>query len=278
MRTDPLQSLTTTATTALRKALPALENPIAFLQLGSTFSASGILEETLGQTSMTEWTGFGDAPSPSLLPLLLTLGTCGGKQVLVAEGHRYAYEGLGLDAVVLPLCVAHACGVRNVILVEPCLSLREDLKAGGWLMATDYTSALSASPLQGNTALLDQPFPSMNHVFSQQLNSELVNALAGAGISPKLGVVHCCQGPQFDSVAQTAAVREGGADAVTLGVVPEAIMGAALGCEVSALLLAAGHAPGHWHKPTTYEDMQETAEFFADKLARSLRTAFASIR
>ncbi len=258
----------------LRHAFSEWAAPEVLLQLGVGFKANGLFDETLGDMPLEflEDSDFG--PSATGLPLTFTLGTCGERQVLLLQGHRYLYEGLGMEVCALPVCAAALAGVKHFVLLEVGFSLREDFKPGTWVLLTDYINAMGSSPLAGNLDLCENAFFNVGDVFSQHLNSMIVNAIAGVGLSPRLGVCQAGSGPQLDSPAEVRIAQRNGADVLCNGLLPETLSGAALGAEVSALLLVGEAAPTYAGKRVRYDDLSDAAEFCSDAMMRGLKCAF----
>ena len=211
-----------------------------------------------------------DAEHPQLL-----YGTVLKHPVLALQGHRHLYEGLGVTPCILPLCGAFCAGVRNAILIESGLSLDHELKTGNWMLLTDFINGHHCSPLDGNHAFLPNPFPDMSEALSQHLNSELLNALAGNGIFPRLGIFHSIPGSQFPTVSEARLSRFAGADMLGHDLAMEIIMGHALGMNISAFALTTAPAPDHYSPKLSRQDILDTRHFCSTLLFPGLRRGIA---
>lgn len=263
-----------TGAETLKKAFPGWEGCDTLVQLGLGFHVRGLLDEEIAAFPLSELPGMPPPDGLSEPEPRLRFGRCGDRLLLVVDGHRYLFEGYGTDSCVLPVCAAICCGVRKVVLVEAGFSLREDFGPGTWVVLTDYVNAMGTSPLVGNTDLGPMVFLNVNDVFSQHLNSLVVNAIHDVGLSPRLGVCQMYLGPELPSPAEAAIARERGVDILSTGVLMETLAATAMGANVSALVLAGESAPTYRGKRAMYSDLMAAAEFCSDAMMRGLGRAF----
>jgi purine-nucleoside phosphorylase len=257
----------------IQEILQLSGEPRAYLQIGHEFLHEAVPTER--QLALSELDGLPSSPALGAPPELgLAAGSNGS--VLVGQGHRYLFEGHGMDSVHLPVAAAVRCGVRDVVLVETCLSLRDDLRVGSWLAVTDYVNNLGCSPLAGRLASVTCPFLDMTDVFGQTLNSELVNTVSETCITPRLGVYQADLGPHYATPAEADIARRNEADVIGNAIVPEAVFAAALGCRVAALLLVVGHAATYRGKRHRHSDTMDAAEFCGPPMLGALIHALSA--
>ncbi|MBQ6472332.1 MAG: hypothetical protein IJJ33_10135 [Victivallales bacterium] len=249
--------------------------PQFFIQLGSGFHAEKLFDSPPQRAPLAALPDMPAFANPDSEHPQLLYGTVLNHRVLALQGHRHLYEGLGVTPCILPLCGAFCAGVRNAILIESGLSLDPELKSGNWLLLTDFINGHHCSPLDGNQTFLSNPFPDMSEALSQHLNSELMNALAGNGIFPRLGIFHSVPGSQFPTVSEARLSRSGGADMLGHDLAMEIIMGHALGMNISAFALAAATAPNHYSPKLSRQDILDTRHFCSSQLFPGLRRGIA---
>ena len=263
-------------TSEAARLLPQLfgqwSHPRIFLQCSSGMNPETIFDAEPQKVPLNALPGMPRHEIPDGGHPELMFGKINGHAALATNGHRHLYEGLGAAPCVLPLCTAHKLGANAAILVGAGLSLKNEIKTGNWMLLTDFINGHHCSPLDGNHAILENPFPDMTFALSQHLNSELVNALDSVGISPKLGVYMSRPGSQFCTVSEANAARNNGADILGHDLVMEIITGHALGMEVSAFALAALAAPGVHSRPLSRKDYLDNCSFCIKDLLRGLRT------
>lgn len=258
------------AAEAIRKHLSLADAPRVLVQVGHAFPHDALpVAEPMPLAALD---GVPDSPGLGSAPDLGMLAE-NEATVMVARGHRYLFEGHGLDPVQLPIAAAIQCGVRDVVLVETCLALRDDLRIGTWLAVTDCVNNLGFSPLAARLTTLACPFQDMSDAFSQELNAELINAVAETCITPRLGVYQADIGPHYATPAEAEVARRNGADVLGNAIIPEAVLAAGLGCRVTALLLIVGQAATYRGKRHRHTDTLDAAEFCGPPMLRSLFAA-----
>ena len=263
------------AAQGLPSRFPGWEAPRAFVQLGAGFELDGLFDELLGSVALGDLDLASPRPSAPGAPLRLVLGAVGSTQILVGHGHRYVYEGGGLPETLLPVAAAALAGIPDVVLIESGCTLREDLKCGTWMAATDYINTAGACPVEGFIEIVADPFLDMTDALSQSLNAQIINAAAQAGINPRLGIHQAAAGPQFDTPAEAEAARRGGADMLGHGIASETVLAALLGCRVSALILAAESAAAYRGRRLRRANVIDAARFCSPAMMRALRLALA---
>jgi len=260
---------------ALPGHFPGWDRPRAFVQLGAGFEVDGFFDAEPACAPMSTAGLASPLPSVAGCPLRLVLGQVGRTQILVGHGHRYCYEGCGVREAVLPVVAAAQAGITDIVLVEPGFALREDFACGTWLAVTDYINAMGVRPAEGFLDLIREPFLDMTDALSQSLNAEIINAAARVGFSLRLGVYQATGGPQFDTPAEAEAARRSGADVLGNAIVPEIIVGALLGCRVSALILVAETAASYGGRRLRRTSMLDATNFCSQALGRILHGLYA---
>ena len=263
--------------TALRERFPELNAETILLQVGTGFDEAGLLDEVCGPVPLGELFSCPRVASPAGHSLDAQFGRCGAQTVLLVRGRRHLYENLGMDECVLPVCAASAAGIHRIIQVSAVGSVRSELKPGTVLVVIDMINNLGASPLAGNQALLNTPFPDMTHTFSQHLTGEFVNAAAQVGLYPRLGVYQANLGPQFETPAETAIACRNGADVVGMSLVPEATVAHALGARVLGIAIVANQAAGAGGRACSHSNVVETVRDASCDVVRALHRLFRDV-
>lgn len=266
-----LKELSEEAAALVPEFFTGWSKPQIFVQCGSGFEPETLFDSMPQAVPLNRFQGMPEHETPDQEHPMLLYGLVHQVPVLATKGHRHLYEGNGTVPCVLPLCIAQSLGVHTVILIDSGLSLRKEIKPGTWMLLTDFINDHHCSPLDGNHNMLPNAFPNMTNALSQHLNSELMNALADVGISPRLGVFHSRPGSQFCTVSEANAARADGADIIGHDLVMEIIMGHAMGCNVSAFALAALMAPDFYSRPLDRQSLLDACRFCSQDLLRGLR-------
>jgi purine-nucleoside phosphorylase len=158
----------------------------------------------------------------------------GDKMVLVFGGRAHLYEGLDVADVVHPLRTGIAAGCSTVLLTAAVGGLRQDLATGSVVIVSDQINLTGRSPLLG------PQFTDMVDAYAPELRA-LARATPGVP-TPAEGVYAQVLGPQFETAAEVAMLRQLGADVVGMSMALETIAARHAGAEVLGLALVTNAA------------------------------------
>ena len=160
----------------------------------------------------------------------------GDKMVLVFGGRAHLYEGLDVADVVHPLRTGIAAGCSTVLLTAAVGGIRPDLATGSVITVSDQINLTGRSPLQG------PQFIDMVDAYAPALRS-LAQATPGVD-TPATGVYAQVLGPQFETEAEVAMLRQMGADVVGMSMAIETIAARQAGASVLGLAVVTNAAAG----------------------------------
>lgn len=149
----------------------------------------------------------------------------GGSRVLVLLGRTHLYEGHGPQPVAHPVRVAAASGCRMAVLTNANGSLHPEWATGDGVVLTDHVNLSGVSPLTGAR------FVDLTDAYSPRLRSMAREAEPGL----REGVYVMVPGPQYQTLAETRALRTVGADVVGMSTVIEAVAAREAGMELLGL-------------------------------------------
>ncbi len=206
----------------------------------------------------------------------LLLARASGLQVLVFQGRRHWYEGVGWEPIALPVYVAREMGVRCLVLTNASGGIRRDLEPGRLFLVTDHINAMGANPLTGpHDPLWGERFPDQTHVYNPELSELLKEAADHIGAVLATGVYVAAMGPTYETPAEIRAFEAIGADIVGMSTVPEAILGSAAGMRVAALSCVANMATGIAEAPLSHADVLAAVNASQRKMAALFTEFFA---
>ncbi|MCB9832403.1 MAG: purine-nucleoside phosphorylase [Planctomycetes bacterium] len=205
-------------------------------------------------------------------------GKIAERELLMLSGRIHAYEGYGLDEVVMPVRLMALAGVRTLILTNAAGGLAPEFQPGDLMLIEDHLNLQGNSPLRGpNVADWGPRFPDMTEVYSRRLR-ELALARAGAqGLDLRRGVYASCPGPQYETPAEIRMLRALGADAVGMSTVPEAIVARHMGLEVLAFSVISNLAAGISPTPLDHEEVVAAGLAVGPRLAALVRAIVADL-
>jgi len=207
---------------------------------------------------------------------LLHIGDRGNLSVVVFQGRRHWYEGLGWEPVALPVYLSQRLEATTLILTNAAGGISEALHSGDIMVIDDHINFMGVNPLVGpHQKFWGQRFPDQSGVYDTQLR-ELMDA-SGRDELPH-GVYAATSGPAYETPAEVEVLRRLGADAVGMSTVPEASLAHAAGMRVLGLSCISNMAAGLTACPLRHEDvinqaqaalprMRALLERFLDRLA-----------
>lgn len=274
---EQVNNVVNTALDFLLQHFNGLTTAKFYLQFPAAFEVTELFDSEPEILLLKEIPAMPSHPTPDGIEPRLFFGKCQGIAILVSQGHRHLCEGLGLIPCVLPLFCASKLGIKKHIFIDNAISLIPELKTGNWTMLTDFINGYSFSPLDGLHQLLEIPYPDLDKVLSQKLNSEIINAMFQVGIDFRLCTYQAFPGFHFCSSAEAIVAQKNGADIVGHDIVMEIILSYALGCQVSAAMLIGGQKLGNSQQSLTRKDILETNQFCSAEFIRGLANAIREI-
>lgn len=235
--------------------------------LGSGWGASLQMDEVISRISYSDIPGMGAATVPGHAGEII-LYRRGSKRVVAFCGRRHWYEGVGWEAVVMPIEFLRLMGCRKVLLTNAAGGINAAFGAGQLCVVTDHINSVGQNPLIGLWNECWGPrFPDMTEVYSKRMSALLHEGAKRLGIDLKEGVYCFTSGPVFETPAEIRAYRTMGADLVGMSTVPEATFAHACGIEVACLSLSSNPAAGITGEPLRHEDVLRATNAAKDSMA-----------
>jgi purine-nucleoside phosphorylase len=201
----------------------------------------------------------------------LWLAKPGNQEVLIFQGRRHFYEGVGWSPVIFPSLLAHQLGVRTILLTNAAGAIREDLHPSDLMVLSDHLNFMGSNPLIGKVPHPDIPrFPDQTEVYDKELRETILQAGKETCQDLKIGTYLALSGPAFETPAEIAAFSKLGADAVGMSTVPEAMAANALGLKVGAVSCISNLAAGRSAQPLSHKEVAETASKALPKMTKML--------
>jgi inosine/guanosine/xanthosine phosphorylase family protein len=196
----------------------------------------------------------------------LVCGTLEGVPVMLFKGRIHQYQGATALEAAYPARLAAALGCEVLILTNATGAVSERLATGDIVLISDHINLMGTNPLigchwpEGGTL-----FVGMRDAYDPQLRVLAYKAADEANIPLHEGVYAALLGPSYETPAEVAYLRNGGADIVGMSTVPETIAARALGVRVLGISLVANDAAG---VGLSHEEVLEAGRLAADDLRR----------
>jgi purine-nucleoside phosphorylase len=182
----------------------------------------------------------------------LTAGSFHGRRVLVFQGRYHMYQGLTAWQTTLPVRLAHALGCRRMLLTNAVGGIHPELAPGRFMFVADHLNLQGDNPLRG---MAGNPFIDLSDLYATELFPRLRADVQPSGIMLEKGVLAAVVGPSYETPAEVRALKQLGADAVSMSLVPEAIMARYLGMGVVGLSFVSNRAAGLSGMRLCHEDV-----------------------
>lgn len=246
----------------------AADRPVAAVVLGSGLST--VARNLHRQHSIT----FGDVPG--LPPVTvqghsgrLSLGSWGGRRVLLFEGRLHHYEGHSWEVVTRPVRVAAELGARVLFLTNAAGGIHDDLAPGRFMAIRNHIEWTRPFWWRHHwPGAIGSPRPSP---YFEGLLALLNGVAAELGVPLLNGVYAQLTGPCYETPAEIRALRHCGADAVGMSTAREAQTAWDLGLQVAALSCITNRAAGLSVATLDHHEVLTTATAQADLLGTLLQ-------
>ncbi len=175
-----------------------------------------------------------NAPQRTLAghPGVASVGTLGGKRVVAFAGRAHLYQGYSAMDVTYFVRLASAAGAKTIVLTNAAGGLNPDYERGDVMLISDHINLTGESGVEPSRS---DPFLSMIDAYTPHLR---VLAREHASTLPlREGIYAGVRGPQYETPAESEALRRMGADAVGMSTVLETMMARSLGLDVLGISL-----------------------------------------
>jgi purine-nucleoside phosphorylase len=195
----------------------------------------------------------------------LVFGAVGRLPVLVFQGRVHYYETGTIETVLYPIRVAHALGIRTLLVTNAAGGIRTTFAPGDLMLIEDQINLTFENPVTDGprraprTACYDDAF--------QRLIRETAKK---ARIPLKRGVYLGLKGPSYETAAEIRMARALGADAVGMSTVNEVSLAASLGMKVAGISCITNLATGILKTKLSHDEVTDVANMVTTRFTRLL--------
>jgi purine-nucleoside phosphorylase len=152
----------------------------------------------------------------------LIFGKLHGVNILVVLGRCHYFEGYTMAEVTYPIRLMQRMGIHTLMVTANAVSINEDLVAGSIMLVKDHLNLMGAHPLRGfNHEQFGSRFPIMENAYDPGM---LSRAAKMGEDRVFCGIYAAISGPSYPTVAEMKYLKNMGADAVGMALVPEVIV------------------------------------------------------
>ena len=253
-------SLLETSLAVIQSRWPTVK-PVLGMILGSGWSDVAKAFKLQGEISFSEIPALGKAGVEGHAGTLSLLDVA-GKDVLVFQGRRHYYEGIGWTPISAPVYLLKKLGAQTLIISNASGGCGKGLKPGMLVAIRDHFHMLGINPLIGDhNPIWGERFPDMSWVYDPELRKLLIGIGKELGEEIPEGVMCMSSGPTYETPAQVKMLQTLGADLLGMSTVPEATLAYAAGMKVVGIACVTNYAAGiSDHKLSHKEVIETTAQ------------------
>jgi purine-nucleoside phosphorylase len=203
--------------------------------------------------------GWPEAGVPGHAGTLLA-GAYRGRGVVVQRGRPHYYQGLEMEEVTFPVRVLAALGVERLLLCNAAGALNPTFERGYHMLVRDHINLMGVNPLRGMRDAAGNPaFLDVSDLYDEEAGDHLAARAASAAWPLVEGVLVAVSGPSYETAAELRFLRLVGGDAVSMSLVPEALVARFLGMSVTGVSVITNVWDLRRPHPVSHEDVLGTA-------------------
>ena len=171
---------------------------------------------------------------------ILRFGGWGGTPVLLQLGRLHYYQGLDMGEVTLPVRLMAGIGVKAVFMCNAAGALNPMYDKGQLMLVRDHINLMGVNPLRGVRGPGGQPaFLDVSGLYDEKAGDLLMERARLSAWPMEEGGLVAVSGPSYETGAELRFMRLIGGDAVSMSLVPEALIAHHLGISVTAVSVLA---------------------------------------
>jgi len=167
---------------------------------------------------------------------ILRYGGWSGTPVLIQLGRLHYYQGLDMNEVSLPVRLIAGLGVRAAFMSNAAGALNPMYDKGQLMLIRDHINLMGVNPLRGERDPNGQPaFLDVCDLYDEKAGDLLMERARLSAWPMEEGALVVVSGPSYETGAELRFMRLIGGDAVSMSLVPEALVAHYLGISVTAV-------------------------------------------
>lgn len=189
-----------------------------------------------------------------------------GPVTLAFQGRVHFYESRDINTVIFPIRLAHALGVRTLIVTNAAGGINREFAPGDLMLISDQLNLTWANTLRTTTGSMQTG----SFLYDPALRARTIDLAASLGIRLRAGVYAGVKGPSYETAAEVEMIRRLGGDVVGMSTVLEAHLASALGMRVLGITCITNKATGIGEAKLNHQEVTEVANRVRHDFARLL--------
>ena len=199
----------------------------------------------------------------------LVFGKIGKTNLLAFQGRVHFYETGTLNTILYPIQIAHALGVKTLIVTNAAGGVNKQFNPGDLMLMTDQINLTFENPLRGNktTTQVRSAF-----LYASSLQEIISKTALQHSIALQRGVYLGVKGPSYETAAEIEMIRRIGADAVGMSTVNEVSLAHSLGIKIAGISCITNYATGIKDLKLSHAEVTEVANKVKQKFTLLLKS------
>lgn len=178
-----------------------------------------------------------------------------GTVALTFQGRLHFYESGHPETVLFPIRIAHALGVRTLLLTNAAGGVNRTFHPGDLMLISDQINLTMERASQDASPRETAHLPR----YDPQLSDLAMREAAALGIPLHRGVYAGVKGPSYETAAEVEMIHRMGGDAVGMSTVLEVELAASLGMRTLGISCITNKATGIGTEPLSHDEVTEVA-------------------
>ncbi len=192
-------------------------------------------------------------------------------RAVLFQGRIHFYESNDLASVLFPIRIAHALGVRTLVVTNAAGGINRQFSPGDLMVITDHINLTGERTAEYLPAMRQVHRP----LYNRELTELVLRIAQETGIPVRRGVYAGMKGPSYETAAEVEMVHRAGGDAVGMSTVLEVHLAASLGMRVLGISCITNKATGIGTAPLSHAEVTEVAARVRERF-RTLLSAVLS--
>jgi purine-nucleoside phosphorylase len=203
----------------------------------------------------------------------LVFAEVGGLPIVAFQGRVHFYEVGDIGKVLYPIHVAHALGVKTLLVTNAAGGIHSQISPGDLMLITDQIDfTLERLPLPVAPALA-RPLS----VYDAALTAKALSVAGRLGIPVERGIYAGVKGPSYETAAEVEMLGKLGADAVGMSTVLETAFASLMGMKVVGISCITNLATGRSHAKLSHQEVTEVGLKVRDRFSKLLLALIKSL-
>lgn len=191
--------------------------------------------------------------------------------VIAQVGRIHLYENRTPEEICMGVRIMEELGTSSLVITNAAGGLNPLFEPGTLMVIADHINFTGLSPLTGkNEENWGERFPDMSNIYDRSFIQIARECALELKIGLEEGIYIGVHGPEMETPAETRMYRQWGADAIGMSTVMEVIAAKHLGMKILGISSITNINLPDCMKPSSLEEIVETAEKAGQMLIRLL--------